>query len=83
MDEENSDHIPFSYYQQNQIKEPETDLQKKILKNLPFARRGYIFQNADLKKFYEKQEWYIPNPNYEPNTDLLTETEKQWLNKWK
>jgi len=83
MEEENTDYIPFSYYQQDQIKEPVTDLQKKILKNLPFARRGYVFQNAELKTFFEKQEWYIPNPNYEPNVELLTETEKQWINKWK
>jgi hypothetical protein len=74
--------LPFSYYLQNTIEEPKTELEKKILKNLPFARRGYIFQNADLKSFFEKQEWYIPNPNYEPDVDRLTETEKQWINKW-
>jgi hypothetical protein len=75
--------IPFSYYRQNEIQEPKTDLDKKILKNLPFARRGYVFQNAELKNFFEKQEWYIPNPNYEPNVGMLTEIEKQWMNKWK
>ncbi|HTM94123.1 MAG TPA: YARHG domain-containing protein, partial [Flavisolibacter sp.] len=74
--------LPFSYYLQNTIEGPKTELEKKILKNLPFARRGYIFQNADLKSFFEKQEWYIPNPNYEPDVDRLTETEKQWINKW-
>ncbi len=82
MGEEKTDFIPFSYYQHDQIKTPTTELQKRILKNLPFARRGYIFQNPDLKNFYEKQEWYIPNPNYEPIVDVLTEIEKQWINKW-
>lgn len=78
-----ADYIPFSYYQQDAIKEAKSEAEKKILKNLPFARRGYIFQNADLKTFFEKQDWYIPNPNYEPNVDMLTEIEKKWINKWK
>jgi hypothetical protein len=80
---EHSTQIPFSYYEQDQIEEPSSDAQKKILKNLPFARRGYIFQNPDIQKYYEKQEWYIPNPNYQPNIDLLTEPEKKWISKWK
>ena len=54
-----------------------------VLKNLPFARRGYIFQNQDLNDFYRKLEWYIPNPNYEPNVEILTENEKKWIEKWK
>jgi hypothetical protein len=75
--------LPFSYYQQNNLNDPVTDLEKRIYKNLPFARRGYVFQNPELKKFFEQQEWYIPNPNYFPDSELLTEVEKQWLNKWK
>jgi hypothetical protein len=75
--------LPFSYFFQDELGEPKTELEKKILKNLPFARRGYVFQNAELKSFFEKQDWYIPNPNYEPNEDMLTETEKQWIAKWK
>jgi hypothetical protein len=83
MSEENNEQIPFSYYQQNKISEPKTDLEKRILKNLPFARRGYVFQNPEIKGFYEKQEWYIPNPNYEANVELLTEVERLWIDKWK
>lgn len=75
--------LPFSYYQQAAIEAPKTELEKRILKNLPFARRGYIFQSAELKSFFEKQEWYIPNPNYEPDIDMLTEIEKLWIDKWK
>jgi hypothetical protein len=78
-----ADYIPFSYYQQGVIEEAKSETEKKILKNLPFARRGYIFQNAELKTFFEKQDWYIPNPNYEPNVDMLTEIEKQLINKLK
>lgn len=75
--------LPFSYYQQNYLQDPRNELEKKVFKNLPFARRGYVFQNPELKKFFEQQEWYIPNPNYAPDVELVTEMEKQWLNKWK
>lgn len=80
---QNLDYLPFSYYQEDYINEPQNDLQKKILKNLPFARRGYVFKNQDLKNYFTKMDWYIPNPNYEPDTELLTETEKKWIEKWK
>ena len=80
---QNLDYIPFSYYQEDKINEPQNEFQRKVLKNLPFARRGYIFQNQDLNDFYRKLEWYIPNPNYEPNVEILTENEKKWIEKWK
>ena len=80
---QNLEYIPFSYYQEENINEPKNDLQRKILKNLPFARRGYVFQNQELNTFYKKMDWYISNPNYEPNTEILTENEKKWTEKWK
>jgi len=80
---QNLDYIPFSYYQVDKINEPQNEFQRKVLKNLPFARRGYIFQNQDLSEFYRKLEWYIPNPNYEPNVEILTESEKKWIEAWK
>jgi YARHG domain len=50
---------------------------RKVLENLPYARRGYIFQNAELKAFYEKQPWYLPDPNYKDVA--ITEEEQKWL----
>lgn len=76
-------YLPFSYYQESSSCEPKTEFQRKILKNLPFARRGYIFQSADLKSYFEKMNWYIPNPNYQPDIELLEEREKKWIEKWK
>ncbi|MFT3704507.1 MAG: YARHG domain-containing protein [Agriterribacter sp.] len=75
--------LPFSYYQDKYIGEPKNELEKKAWKNLPFARRGYIFQNADLQKYFEQIDWYIPNPNYKPDVGILTDEEKKWLEKWK
>jgi hypothetical protein len=76
-------YLPFSYYQQDYINQPQNDFQKKVLRNLPFARRGYVFQNQELNKFYSKLDWYIPNQNYEANVEILTDEEKKWLIKWK
>ncbi|SDG45614.1 YARHG domain-containing protein [Epilithonimonas hungarica] len=77
------EYIPFSYYQEDKIVQPKNDFQRKVLKNLPFARRGYVFQNQDLNQFYKKMDWYIPNPNYQPNAEILTDGEKKWIEKWK
>ena len=77
------EYIPFSYYQEDKIAQPKNDFQKKVLKNLPFARRGYVFQNQNLNQFYKKMDWYLPNPNYQPDTEIITDGEKKWIEKWK
>lgn len=52
---------------------------RKALENLPYARRGYVFQNKELKAFYESQPWYMPDPDYKH--PILSESEKEWLQK--
>jgi hypothetical protein len=79
---ENYSPIPFSYYLQDKIPEPETEFMKRVLRNLPFGRRGYIFKNEELQNFYEKLEWYIPNPNYIPEISIFTESEQEWIRKY-
>ncbi len=54
---------------------------KKILRNLPYARRGYVFANPELKAFYEKQRWYMPDINYVATPATLTKEEQEWLKK--
>jgi len=51
----------------------------KVLQNLPYARRGYIFNNSVLKNYYENLPWYIPNKEYVPKPDELEENEIKWL----
>lgn len=80
---QNLEYIPFSYYQENNINESQNDFHRKILKNLPFARRGYVFQNQELNNYFKKMDWYIPNLNYKPNIAFLTKKEKNWIKKWK
>lgn len=54
----------------------------KILKNLPFAYRGYVFKTKELQEFYNKANWYIPNPNYVNDLNTLTKDEKEWVLFW-
>jgi len=74
--------LPFSYYQQEQISDPKNDFQKKVFKNLAFARRGFVFKNPELKNYYEKMDWYIPNSEYVPDLEKLHKVEKEWISKW-
>lgn len=78
-----TDLLPLSIYAQDNVREPKDEMSKKILKNLPFARRGYVFTSDELKTYYAKMPWYIPNPNYDASVDYLWEEEKTWIEKWK
>lgn len=59
-----------------------TPEQRRILKNLPFAYRGYIFNSKELQDFYESTPWYIPNPDYKADVEKLTEEEQRWVEFW-
>lgn len=73
----------YSYYAQNWMYEPANDFERKTYKNLPFARRGYVFKNVALKQYYENMPWYMPNPNYIPVVANLHELEKKWIEQYK
>jgi hypothetical protein len=71
--------LPFSDKNTIVTDEVKNPVAVKILRNLPYARRGYVFQSADLKAYYEKQDWYNPNPGYIPSTIDFTKEEKEFL----
>ena len=75
------DPLPFSIDSQNQIDTPANELSKTILKNLPFARRGYIFKSPELKAYYSQQNWYYPDSTYIPDLKQLTNVEQEWFKK--
>lgn len=50
---------------------------QRICRNLPFASRGHVFKDAKLKKFFESQFWYMPDPNYKDDTSDFTKADKQ------
>tara|TARA_B110000977_G_C10970063_1_gene451987 strand:+ start:17 stop:1093 length:1077 start_codon:yes stop_codon:yes gene_type:complete len=74
---------PFDFQSNRPPEHPKNDFERKLLKNLPFARRGYVFSNNQLQEYYEKLDWYIPNKNYRANVESLYEEEKKWLEKYK
>src|SRR5690606_14482972 len=80
-----SEYLPFSTNQLPFIFEEDkvTPTESRRLRNLPFARRGYVFKSEDLQKYFENMDWYIPNPNYVPVVEDLTESEQEWLEKFK
>ncbi|MCR4829284.1 MAG: YARHG domain-containing protein [Bacteroidales bacterium] len=59
-----------------------SDMDKKIIKNLPFAQRGYIFRNKALQRYFESTDWYVPDPDYQADMDGLRPVEKQWVEYW-
>lgn len=79
----NPAYIPFSQAQLRDPDDTSDESRRRIYRNLPFARRGYVFLSADLKSFYEKQDWYMPDPNYQPDVEMLDEKEKKWMERWK
>lgn len=56
------------------------DLSGKIMRNLPFARRGYIFKTPEIQAYYNRQPWYTPDPSYVPDVSQLTLMEQRCLN---
>jgi len=77
------DRLPFSIELQTDILPPADELSRKILHNLPFARRGYLFKSPEIAAYYEKQKWYLPDPAYTPVLSGLTKEEQDWLTKTK
>ena len=55
----------------------------KILKNLPYAKRGYVFKSYVLKPYFESQKWYKKEPKYKANFSSLPLVEQQWIRKIK
>lgn len=52
---------------------------KRILRNLPYANRGYVFKDAKLKKYFSQFWWYMPDPNYTPSTADFTRNEQKYI----
>ena len=55
---------------------------KKIMRNLPFAYRGYVFKTKMLQDYFESTDWYVANPDYVSDMKDLNEEEQKWVNFW-
>lgn len=55
---------------------------KRIMRNMPFAYRGYVFQDQGLQRFFASTDWYLPNPDYVADMTVMNEGDKNWINFW-
>jgi len=55
---------------------------KKIMRNLPFAVRGYVFKTKVIQDYYESTDWYVADPNYVSDLKGLTKDEQEWVEYW-
>lgn len=52
---------------------------KRILRNLPYAHRGYVFKDQKLAAYFKSLWWYMPDPNWQQDTSDFTETEREMI----
>ncbi len=69
--------------EQSTLKTSVDETSFQILKGLPYAIRGYVFEEDFIQQYYLTQKWYRPNPSYKPALKDLTELEMDWLNEVK
>lgn len=55
------------------------DISRRIIRNLPFARRGYIFTSPELQSYYSNQYWYKGDPEYKADLYNLPQEEQAWV----
>lgn len=53
--------------------------QYRLLRNLVYARHGYIFKSEDLKTIFSQFTWYEPNPDF--SESMLSAEEKEYIRK--
>lgn len=52
---------------------------RRVLRNMPFAVRGYVFKDARLRSFFESLWWYMPDPDYVANAIELPNDELNFI----
>ena len=53
---------------------------KRILRNLPYANRGYVFKDKTLQAYFNKLWWYMPDPTWQTSTADFTPHEWRLIN---
>jgi len=51
--------------------------EKRILRNLPYASRGYVFKDKKLQAYFNKTWWYMPDPRVQATSDDFTARERE------
>jgi hypothetical protein len=69
-------YMPGSYM----IEPDKSAARLRILKNLPYASRGYVFKDKKLQKYFSQFWWYMPDPSWQPATTDFTPREWKLIN---
>ena len=72
-----NNYMPGSYM----IEMNQSPWQRRILKNLPYANRGYVFRDKKLQRYFSQFWWYMPDPQWKADTRDFTPREWQLINK--
>ncbi|MBQ2167784.1 MAG: YARHG domain-containing protein, partial [Prevotella sp.] len=47
----------------------------RILRNLPYANRGYVFKDKWLNDYFNQLWWYMPDPTWQASSSDFTPRE--------
>lgn len=59
---------------------PERQVDRRILRNLPYANRGYVFKDKTLQAYFNKLWWYMPDPSWQTSAADFTPHEWELIN---
>lgn len=69
--------LPFSNLANILYEFYSNNMSREIIRNLPYARRGYISNSPILQDYYSRQVWYIADPDYKRRIETLTVEEQE------
>ncbi|MBQ3771100.1 MAG: YARHG domain-containing protein, partial [Bacteroidaceae bacterium] len=52
-----------------------TPSEQRLLRNLPYAHRGYVFNDAKLNEYFSQFFWYMPDSTWKASSEDFTENE--------
>ena len=77
------ENYPFGYfYDRSDTYVPswkDEAVNKRILRNLPYANRGYVFKDKKLQDYFSKLFWYMPDPQWKMSTNDFTPSELKFI----
>ena len=59
------------------------DWGNRILRNLPYASRGYVFKDKKLADYFSQFYWYMPDPEWKASQANFTEWERDAVKRFK
>jgi hypothetical protein len=72
--------IAYSFYAHNQdLRYAKDEFTLQVLRNYPFAIRGYPFKNRKLRKYYDSVDWYEAKEKCTFTAKDLSIEELKWI----